>query len=101
MAEGKLMGLLLAFLLFQVNAVPTGAATGIVRSAAGTPAAGVRVYAIPAGDPTVVSAGASVFESLTQTDAAGRYRLDVPAGRYYIAAGSVNSPTYYPDTPII
>src|SRR6185369_8915480 len=26
------------------------------------------------------------------------YRLEVPAGRYYIAAGSVASPTYFPDT---
>ena len=79
-------GLLLALLLFQVNPAPTGAATGVVLGANGMPAAGVRVYAIPAGDPNAVSVNASVFESLAQTDATGRYRLEVPAGRYYIAA---------------
>ena len=37
--------------------------------------------------------------SLTQTDSSGRYRLEnVPAGRYYIAAGRVDLPTYYPGT---
>jgi Spy/CpxP family protein refolding chaperone len=37
--------------------------------------------------------------SLTQTDSTGRYRLDaIPAGRYYIAAGRVDLPTYYPGT---
>jgi hypothetical protein len=42
-----------------------------------------------------------VFESLAQTDASGGYRLEIPAGRYYIAVGSVNAPTYYPDTASI
>jgi hypothetical protein len=32
------------------------------------------------------------------TDASGRYRLEVTAGRYYIASGSVDRPTYYPGT---
>src|SRR5262249_22253290 len=61
------------------------------------PAVAVRVYAIPAGDPNVAAIVGTVFESLAQTDASGRYRLEVPAGRYYIAAGSVDSPTYYPN----
>jgi hypothetical protein len=35
--------------------------------------------------------------SLTQTDAAGRFRLEnVPAGRYMIVAGFLDAPTYYP-----
>ena len=35
--------------------------------------------------------------ALTETDSTGRYRLaDVPVGRYYIVAGFVDSPTYYP-----
>jgi hypothetical protein len=93
--------LLLAFLLIQASPAPKGFATGLVRSANGAPAPGVRVYAIPAGDPNSASTDAIVFESLAQTDASGRYRLEIPAGRYYIAVGSVTAPTYYPDTASI
>jgi len=93
--------LLLALVLLQGNPSPTGTATGVVRSLNGPPAAGVRVFAIPAGDPNKASNGPTVFESLAQTDASGRYKLELPAGRYYIGAGAVNSPTYYPDTPAI
>jgi hypothetical protein len=92
---------LLALLLLQGTPAPKGFAAGVVRSANGAPAAGVRVYAVPAGDPNAVSTGATVFESLAQTDASGRYRLEVPVGRYFIAVGSVTSPTYYPDTPSV
>jgi Carboxypeptidase regulatory-like domain len=89
------MKLLFAFLLLQ--AVPTGVVTGVVSGPDGKPAPGVRVYAMAlrdAGEP----ADATVLESLTETDASGRYRLDVAPGRYYIASGSVDAPTFYPDT---
>ena len=34
---------------------------------------------------------------IAETDAQGRYLLDgIPQGRYYIAAGRVDQPTYYP-----
>jgi len=56
------------------------------------------VYAIPAGDLKTVVSNPTVFESLALTDDTGHFSLDVPAGRYFIAAGSVESPTYYPDT---
>jgi Spy/CpxP family protein refolding chaperone len=37
--------------------------------------------------------------SLTTTDNLGRYRLEgVPPGRYYVAAGRVDLPTFYPGT---
>lgn len=91
-------GLLLAFLALQVIPGPSGTATGVVRSSNGLPAAGIRVVAIPAGDPNSILATGTVFESLAQTDATGHFSLAVPPGRYYIAAGSVSSPTYYPDT---
>jgi len=75
-----------------------GSVTGRVRSADGTPAARVRVTAMVAPEPgVVVTAAGAVMASLTQTDAAGNYRLEnIPPGRYYITAGFVDFPTYYP-----
>ena len=75
-----------------------GSVTGRVRSTDGTPAAGVRVTAMVAPEPGVVATATGAFmASLTQTDAAGDYRLEnIPPGRYYITAGFVDSPTYYP-----
>src|SRR5678816_4402388 len=86
---------LYAFLL-QVG-TPMGAVSGTVRSAGGTPTGGVRVYAQQVRDTTDANSPAPL-EGLVQTDASGRYRLELPAGRYYIASGSVASPTYFPGT---
>jgi hypothetical protein len=91
-------GLLLAFFLAQVATQNPGVVTGIVRDANGIPASGVRVYAMAVGDTTQAPAAPPALESIAQTDAAGHYRLEVPAGRYYIASGAVGSPTYYPAT---
>jgi hypothetical protein len=96
-----MLQLLIALLWLQVNPGPTGIATGVVVSPAGIPASGIRVFAIPAGTSDAISVNATVFDALTQTDASGRYRLTIPPGRYYIGAGSVNSPTYYPNTTSI
>ncbi len=93
-----MIALLLALMVLQVNPGPTGIASGVVSSANGTPAAGIRVFAIPAGTSDSVTVNATVFEGLTQTDASGRYRLAIPPGRYYIGVGAVASPTYYPST---
>jgi hypothetical protein len=42
-------------------------------------------------------AGTRAILSIAETDASGRYRLEnVPAGRYYIGAGLVDLPSYYP-----
>jgi hypothetical protein len=90
------MNLLLAIFLLQT--LPTGAVTGTVRGADGKPSAGVRVYAIALRDAGDTAKDATVLESLSETDASGRYRLDIPPGRYYIASGAVAAPTYYPDT---
>jgi hypothetical protein len=90
--------LLVTVVLLQIGvAQNVGAVTGIVRGADGKPAAQVRVYATPAGDATQITG----LEGLTQTDAAGRYRLELQPGRYYVASGSVTVPTYYPGTPNI
>src|SRR5215467_6282808 len=75
-----------------------GVVTGQLLSRDGTPAAGVRVGALaaPENGQAVVSS-ASTIVGLTQTDSAGRYRIEnVPPGRYYVIAGLVESPSYYP-----
>ena len=90
--------LLAAALLIQSA---NGTVTGRLLSAAGTPAVGVRVTAKPAAD-AAVPAAPDVLISIAQTDDAGRYRLEnVPPGRYYITAGLVGSPTYYPGTAAV
>jgi hypothetical protein len=55
----------------------------------------VRVAAIPAetGQP----AAESILIGSATSDASGNFRLDdVPPGRYYIMAGFIAAPTYYP-----
>jgi Spy/CpxP family protein refolding chaperone len=76
-----------------------GTVTGVLRSPAGAPAAGVRVAAMTRSESLEDSLKASALVSLTQTDEAGRFRLEnIPPGQYYIAAGRVDMPTYYPGT---
>jgi hypothetical protein len=76
-----------------------GTVVGILRNAAGAPAAGVRVSAMTRPDTITDLLAASAFAALAETDSAGRYRLEnVPPGRYYIVAGRVDAPTYYPGT---
>src|SRR5436190_23759595 len=88
-------------LLFWIQgAQPAGFINGRVLLPTGMPAAGVRVFAVPVRDPADASAG-TVLESITQTDAMGQYKLEVPPGRYYVAAGSVEQPTYYPGTAVV
>jgi hypothetical protein len=93
--------LLAALLITQGIPRPnqTGTITGVVRDSSGKPAVGVRVGAISISDSTLDVASISAMVSLAETDATGRYTLEaVPAGRYYIAAGRVDFPTYYPGT---
>jgi hypothetical protein len=86
--------LILAALLLVQS--PNGTATGLIRSATGQPAAGVRVAAMTVPN-SETGTGEGALVSLTQSDNTGRYRLEnVPPGRYYIQAGLVDFPTYYP-----
>jgi hypothetical protein len=91
--------LLLATMLFiQAPVITTGngTITGRILSTDGVPAAGVRVTAMTPRAPGQPE-GVSVHSSITQTDGTGRYHLeDVPPGRYYITAGLLDAPTYYP-----
>jgi hypothetical protein len=85
--------LLIAMALFQsaTGLIPgTGIVTGSIHFEGGNAAAGVRVGAMPVSDP-------SSMVSVTETDAAGRYRLtNIPAGKYFIVAGRLDHLTYFP-----
>jgi len=75
-----------------------GAVAGTIRGPDGNPAAQVRVgvMSVPEagrGRP----AGAGTLVSQVATDSAGKFQLDdVPPGRYYIVAGRLETPTFYP-----
>jgi hypothetical protein len=63
----------------------------------GSPAANVRVAAASVPQGGAADAATIVLARLVQTDGDGNYRLEnVPPGRYYIIAGRVDYPTYYP-----
>jgi hypothetical protein len=93
--------LLVSLFLAQASAAPQtggGMVSGQILFVDGTAAAGVRVSAMVASAPSVeTSGGAMVLARLTETDDSGSYHLtEIPPGRYYIVAGSLDSLTYYP-----
>jgi hypothetical protein len=97
----KLMKVLLLALLsvFHVGsafAQASGTIRGRLLSSDGSPAYNVRVALSPAGDRSAASTPGAL-SNITQTDSSGRYRMEqVPSGRYYVLAGLVDNPTYYP-----
>src|SRR5262245_42518441 len=96
--------LLITILLAQIPVKPSegGTVTGILKGAEGRPAVGVRIAAVPRPEAAVDSNTVVTMSSIGETDSEGHFRLDtVPPGRYYIAAGRVDLPTYYPGTPLI
>jgi len=88
--------LLAILLLFQVAASrQAGTITGRLVLRDGKPEANIRVMAVEARDSARETEGTIV--SLAVTDSFGNYRLeDVPSGRYVIAAGFVDHPSFYP-----
>ena len=77
----------------------TGTVSGVLRSTDGAPAAGVRVSAMARPDSREDAATGSELVSIASTDSDGRYTLEsIPPGLYYITAGRVGFPTYYPGT---
>jgi hypothetical protein len=76
-----------------------GTVTGVLTTADSRPAAGVRVAVMVQPDNPGDVAGAAALVSIAESDDAGRFRLEnVPPGRYYITAGRVELPTFYPGT---
>jgi hypothetical protein len=90
---------LLALLLLQGPEqlrLQTGVIQGEIRGVDGRPAAGVRVSAVP-DRPASGAAVLDTMSVLAETDASGRYSLEsIPPGRYRIAAGLIDSLSYYP-----
>jgi len=96
--------LLTAALLIQAaGQLPnqTGSVTGRLTKN-GQPAANIRVGAMVIPEAGVSVAEASSLASVVLTDADGRYRLEnIPPGRYYVTAGFVDTPTYFPGVSAI
>jgi len=77
----------------------TGTVSGTLKTELGAPAVGVRVGAMVRPESATEVSSASALSTIAETDVAGRFRLEnVPQGRYYITAGRVDYPTYYPGT---
>jgi hypothetical protein len=91
-------------LLLLVQGTPllpaeTGTVDGELKNADGKPVARVRVAAMARPESLSDIAQVSVFGGLTETDELGRFRLEsLRPGLYYIVAGRVDLPTYYPGT---
>jgi hypothetical protein len=91
--------LLLLLLLAQIPnpQAQNGAVTGVLRTSAGKPASGVRITAMVPPESSTNFANATAMAGVTETDADGQFRLEnIPPGRYYITAGRLDFPTYYP-----
>jgi hypothetical protein len=86
----------MVLLLQGTSPAQNASVVGVVRGLDGTPAAGIRVAAKEVTLPNATSKD-SALARIAQTDNTGQYKLeDIPPGRYYITAGLVDFPTYYP-----
>ncbi len=96
--------LLISAMFFAQAAVPSqgsGTVTGRLLLADGSPAAGVRVSTMSVPESGRPAAEVPALSNLTETDGSGRFRLEnIKAGRYYIVAGLLDYPTYYPGTSV-
>jgi hypothetical protein len=97
------MPLLLTLLLLLQGlpgqAAKTGSIAGTLKDSSGQPIAGVRVVAVPRPESFDPTNSFSEMSSLVETDKTGHFILEnVPAGKYYVAAGRIDFQTYYPGT---
>jgi hypothetical protein len=94
----RVLWTVILFLQASVATFPAGSVSGRLLSLDGTPEIGVRM-ALMAAFPEGATRAALL--SLSQTDGSGRYTLErVPPGQYYIVAGPLDSPSYYPGRPV-
>jgi hypothetical protein len=93
-----ILSLLLSILMMPgVALAEGGVVTGTLRVKDGGPAARVRVGVMSVPEPGRGVRGAGTLVSQVETDDAGRFRFEgVPPGRYYIVAGKLQTPTFYP-----
>jgi hypothetical protein len=69
---------------------------GRILSHDGRPDTGLRVYAVQV-NPGIASEEMGLIAAVAETDRAGRFKLQgLAGGAYYIAAGLLESPTYFP-----
>ncbi|HZI50719.1 MAG TPA: carboxypeptidase-like regulatory domain-containing protein [Terriglobia bacterium] len=103
---GVVIALFLLFGAWLAQGIPvapnqSGTVTGLLRTAAGAPAVGVRVSALARPEQIAELAESTSLAAIAQTDASGQFRLEnIPPGRYYIVAGRIDLPTYYPGVVI-
>lgn len=94
--------LLLVALLAQASTPARATISGQVRMTDGTPAVAVRVAAVAAPRENVRASEGQNYYATQQpaaiafTDRDGRYRMQVPAGRYVVIAGLVGTGTFHP-----
>jgi hypothetical protein len=99
------MSAIVLFLFLLAQGIPVqptqgGTISGVLKDSAGRPAVGIRVGAVPRPDSLDELTGSTgAMSSLGETDEQGRFTLEnVPPGRYFVAAGVLSFPTYYPGT---
>ena len=80
------------FLVQGAQSLAGASVTGVVRDTGGKPLGGMRVAAMATSE----AGGTNTLMGIAMTDQTGRYRLEVPAGPYFIIEGRVEKPTYYP-----
>jgi hypothetical protein len=75
-----------------------GTVSGVLKTPDGNAISAARVSVIPAAEATK-SLGNTAIANIGVTDNEGRFTVGgIPPGLYYIAAGRIDSPTYYPGT---
>jgi hypothetical protein len=94
-----IFGLILTAQGIAASPADMGTIDGVIRTSSGEPASGIRVAAIARPDTQAEPASETSSVSLAETDERGHFRLEnIPPGSYFIAAGRVALPTYFPGT---